>query len=273
MSQRRRTALLALGLTTVFVLLSFPYGRYGAWFATRLGDSLGAQIHAEQVAPALSWGGPVLRASGVSVRMPGGRNLEVDELRVRPALAASWLRLDPAVRVWLESSKGRVDGTVWLGDTRGFSGRLLDVDLETLAASAASEGLRLQGRADLELEVESESEGLRGVVTLAAREGSVAFPPYGLPVPFQEVHGRFELDPEAGVQVASFELEDPSLSLRAEGTLGTQPSLERGRLDLEGELEVRNPGLRAVLADAVRLDRQGHAQLRLQGTLNRPILR
>ena len=273
MGRRTRTALLALGLTTFFILLSFPYGRYGAWLATRLGASLGADVRAEEVAPRLSWGGPVMRASQVSVQLQDGRRFHVDELRVRPAASFSWLRLDPAVRVWLESPEGGVDGTVWLGETSAFSGRLLAVDLEALGDAAMPDGLDVSGQADLDLDVESGPDGLRGLVALDAREGSVAFPPYGVPVPFQELTAELAIDPESGVQVTAFDLEDPALSLHAEGTLGTQPSLEQGRLDLTGKLEVRNPGLRADLADAVRLDRDGMAELRLQGTLARPILR
>jgi type II secretion system protein N len=273
MSPRARTALLALGLTTFFVLISFPYGRYGAWFAARLGASLGVQVRASEVTPSFSWGGPVLRASQVTVQLQDGHRFDLDELRVRPALSLSWLWLDPAVRIWLESADGQVDGTFWLGESSSFRGQLLDVDLGVLADGAAPEGFELRGRAEIELDVESGPEGLRGVVDLEAREGSVAFPPYGLPVPFEELRGRFELDPASGVRVTAFELEDPALSLHAEGTLGAQPTLAQGQLDLQGELEVRNPGLRAVLADAVRLDREGHAQLRLQGTLTRPILR
>jgi type II secretion system protein N len=273
MSPRARTALFALGLTTFFVLISFPYGRYGAWLASRLGASLGADVRALEVVPSLSWGGPVLRASQVTVQLQDGRRLDFEELRVRPAVSTSWLWLDPALRIWIESADGQVDGTFWLGESSSFSGELKDVDVEVLASHAAPDGLDLRGRADVELDVESGPEGLLGVVSLEAREGSVAFPPYGLPVPFEELRGRFELDPESGVRVTVFELEDPALSLHAEGTLGAEPSLEQGRLDLQGELEVRNPGMRAVLADAVRLDREGHAQLRLQGTLSRPILR
>lgn len=273
MRPQARTAWLALGLTTFFVVLSFPYGRYGSWFASRLAASLGSEVRVGEIGPALSWGGPVLRASGVVVQLPDGRRFDVDELRLRPALSVSWLWLDPAIRLWLESAQGRVDGTLWIGGSSGFSGSLRDVDLEALAAAAATEGFELQGRADLELDLESAPEGLAGLVVLEAREGSVAFPPYGLPVPFAQLQGRFELHPESGVEVSSFELEDPALSLHAEGSLGSRPSLAQGRLDLQGELEVRNPGLRAVLGDTVRLDRQGRAALRLQGTLDRPVLR
>lgn len=273
MQPRARTALLALGLTAVFVVLSFPYQRYGAWLAAKLGESLGARVGVGNVAPTLSWGGPVLRASEVVVLLADGRRYGLDELRLRPALALSWLRLDPAVRLWLESPQGRVDGTLWLGEAAGFSGRLLDVDLEALEADVIAEGLELRGRADLELDVESTPEGLTGVVALDARQGSVALPPYRVPVPFQELHGRFELDPASGVRVAAFELEDPTISLQAEGSVGNRPSLAQGRLDLRGELEVRNPGLRALLANAVRMDREGRAELRLEGTLARPVLR
>jgi type II secretion system protein N len=273
MGPRARTALLALGLTTFFVLISFPYGAYGAWFAARLGASLGADVRALEVVPRLSWGGPVLRASQITVQLPDGRRFDLEELRVRPAVSFSWLWLDPALRVWLESADGQIDGTFWLGESSGFSGQLVDIDLEVLANGATPEGVELRGRADVELDVESGPEGLRGVVGIDARAGSLAFPPYGLPVPFEELRGRFELDPESGVQVTSFELEDPALSIQAEGTVGTSPTLAQGRLELQGELEVRNPGMRAILADAVRFDREGHAQLRLQGTLTRPILR
>ena len=125
----------------------------------------------------LSWGGPVLRASVVTIQLQDGRRFDLDELRVRPAVSISWLWLDPAIRIWLESPDGQVDGTFWLGESSGFRGHLKDVDLEALAHGAAPEGLELRGRADVELDLESGPEGLRGVVQLDARKGSVAYPP------------------------------------------------------------------------------------------------
>lgn len=273
MDSRARTALFALGLTLLFVVVSFPYGPYGAWLASRAGQAVGARVHAAQVTPALSWGGPVLRASQLSVVLADGTRLDAEELRVRPALSLTWLGLDPALRVWLESRDGRVDGTLWLGDAPAFSGELLDLDLGALAERGAADPLGLTGRADLQIDLATLPEGLVGEVTLDARSGSFTLPPYGVPVPFESLRGRFSIDPASGVEVASLELEDPSLSLQATGRLGTRPSLERGPIDLEGELSVRNPGLRAVLANAVRLDREGRARLRVQGTLSSPILR
>ncbi len=192
---------------------------------------------------------------------------------MRPALSPSWLGLDPALRIWLESGEGRVDGTLWLGDSPAFDGELLDVDLGALATRTAADPLGLTGRADVAIDLAMAPEGLVGEVSLDARNGSLTLPPYDVPLPFESLRGRFAIDPAAGVEVASLELDDPSLSLQASGRLGTEPSLEHGRLDLQGELSVKNPGLRGVVANAVRLDRDGHAQLRLQGTLSNPILR
>ncbi|MEN8183581.1 MAG: type II secretion system protein GspN [Myxococcota bacterium] len=265
--------LLALGLIALFVGILFPYGRYGSSLARGLGSQLGADVQVGEMGPALSWGGPVLRASEVVVRLGDGRRLDVAELRVRPALSASWLRLDPALRVWAESSAGVVNGTLWLGESSAFQGRVADLDLETLGAESLAEGLALRGRADLEIDLQTASEGLLGRISLDARDGSLAFPPYGLPVPFTEARARIELDPASGVRIESFEVEDPGLSFTAQGTLGNRPSLEHGRLDVEGQVEVRNPGLRAVLAGGLPLDGQGRAPLRLQGTLARPLLR
>jgi len=105
-------------------------------------------------------------------------------------------------------------------------------------------------------------------------EGSVAFPPYGLPIPFATARGSLTLAPATGLAIESLELEDPDrLSLRASGTIGASPSPELSPLDLTARVEVRDPALRSLFAQALPLDGEGNADLRLSGTLGAPILR
>ena len=146
----------------------------------------------------------------------GGRRRAISELRVRPALSTSWLRLEPALRVLAASDAGGLDGTCWLGERPGFAGDVEDLALELLPLEGFADGLALRGRADLTLDLVSDGAGLTGEVELAAREGSVAFPPYGLPIPYATARGSLTLAPATGLAIESLELEDPErLSLRA----------------------------------------------------------
>jgi type II secretion system protein N len=271
LGRRLAVACAALALTAFFVVLRLPWERHAAALAQRLAAPHGAQLRLGEVGPALGPEGPVLRARALVLALRDGRRLRADELRVRPALSASWLSGDPSLRLVLSGPEGGADGVLRLGARPGFRGSLSHLDLARLGVDRLAEGVELAGRADLELDLAAEAGGLGGELSLEARDGHVAFPPYGVPMPFATAHGRFALDPEAGLEVREFELDDPTLLLRAEGRVGPGP-LARAPLDLRGRLEVRNPGLRAVLADAVALAPDGSAELRLRGTLAEPLL-
>lgn len=261
-------------LTALFCLLLLPWDRYRALAERELGRATGARVRVASLGPALGLGGAVLRLRDVELTFAGGRGLAISELRLRPALSASWLRLGPALRLVAASEAGSLDGTCWLGERAGFSGEVEGLRLELLPVERLAEGLALRGTADLVLDLVSDGAGLTGAVELAAREGSIAFPPYGLPIPFATARGSLALAPGTGLAIESLELEDPGrLTLRASGSIGAAPSPELGPLDLTAHVEVRDPALRTLFAQALPLDGEGNAELRLSGTLGAPILR
>jgi type II secretion system protein N len=267
-------ALAGAVLTTLFSLWLLPWDRYRGFAEHALARATGARVRVGELGPALGRGGVVLRLRDVDLAFGAGRALRLSELRVRPALSGSWLRREPALRVLVASEAGALDGICWLGGRMGFAGRVEGLALELLPLEEVAQGVTLSGRADLVLDVSSDGTGLAGALELAAREGSVAFPPWGLPIPFQAARGSVALAPERGLAIESLELEDPGrLRLRASGTIGAAASPELGPLDLTAHLEVPDPALRSLFSQALPLDGAGSAELRLSGTLASPILR
>lgn len=266
-------ALAGLALTALFSLWLLPWDRYRGFAERELSRATGAKVRVGSLGPALGRGVAVLRLRDVELAFDGGQRVAISELRVRPALSTSWLRLEPALRVLAASEAGALDGTCWLGERLGFAGAVEGLALELLPLEGVADGLALRGRADLTLDLMSDGAGLTGAIELAAREGSVAFPPYGLPIPYATARGSLTLAP-TGLAIESLELEDPDrLSLRASGTIGASPSPELSPLDLTARVEVRDPALRSLFAQALPLDGEGNADLRLSGTLGAPILR
>jgi type II secretion system protein N len=266
-------ALAGLGLTTLFVVLLFPWTRYVPWLQAEIQARTGARVRVADTGMGLGLLGPALRLRDVEIVSPDGTRLRLEEVRVRPALSPSWLRGDPALHVAARGGLGQLAGTCWLGDRPGFDGRVGALRLETLPAGVLPEGVTLQGIADLDLDLHQDETGLRGRLALEAREGSVAFPPYGLPIPYTEAHALATLTPGSGIALERLELEDPTMSLHVEGTLDDSPDLSRGRLDLRARLEVHDPDMRQAVAQILRLDGQGRADLRLLGTPSNPVLR
>jgi type II secretion system protein N len=273
LGRRVAIALGGLTLTFVFALALFPYERYRGLLEQQAASALGARVQIGGFGPSLGWGGPVLRLRNVRVVFADGNRLALEDLRLRPALSTSWLRLDPALRIWAASPEGNGNGTLWLGAQPGFAGSLEALNLGALRMGSWVEGLELQGRADLELDLAQDAGGLEGNVALRARDGRIGVPPYGLPIPFESAEGLLDFDPQQGIRVASFALEDASLSLVAEGTIGLRPDLESGPLDLRAQLDVRDPGLRGVLGQAIDLEPQGSTKLQLRGSLSNPVVR
>jgi type II secretion system protein N len=261
-------------LTGLFCLWLLPWDRYRAVAERELGRALGARVRIASLGPALGRGGAVLRLRDVELDFAEGQRLALSELRLRPALSTSWLRLEPALRLLAVSEAGTVDGTCWIGERAGFAGDVEGLRLERLPLERLAEGLALRGTADLVLDLVSDGAGLSGAVELSAREGSVAFPPYGLPIPFATARGSLALAPATGLVLESLELEDPGrLTVRASGTIGAAASPELGPLDLTARVEVQDPALRTLFAQALPLDAGGNAELRLSGTLGAPLLR
>src|SRR5690606_25746155 len=170
----RRTAALAAtfaALTLLFVVLGFPYERLAPRLEALLEMALGADAQVGRIEPGISRFLPQARAWDVDLRWPGGAQIHLDRGRARPAGGPPWLRGRPAFRIALRRGKADVDGTVRLGDRRGFAGRVSALPLDDLPLATWAPGLLLTGRLDAEIDVHAGEQGAEGTATLSARDG------------------------------------------------------------------------------------------------------
>lgn len=264
---------LAVGLTLFFALLLFPYEHYRTVFEELLSRN-GARVRIARLGPHLGLRGPVLRLRGVEVLLPDATEAELDEVQLRPALSTSWFRGDPALRLLAEGPLGRVDGTAWLGAAYGFAGSLDSVDLAALPLGTDIQGLALSGRLDADLDLEGLGGTPLGSISFDAREGVVQLPMVGIPVPYSELTGEIELDPEQGTLIRQLALEGPGVDLDLDGSVARGRTLAASRLQLRADLSVKDPDLRGLLAAVnIRLDPQGTGRLQIGGTLQNPRIR
>ncbi|MCC6640387.1 MAG: type II secretion system protein GspN [Deltaproteobacteria bacterium] len=264
----------AVLLTLLFVAIGFPYDRLRDVVAAKAGQALGAQIRMTSLAPAVSLAGPGVAVTGLAVTLADGRQLAIEKARVRPAWSPAWLRGRPALHVDVEAAEGHAVGTLVLGAEPGFAGTLSDVDLAKLPVAGMLPGLSLDGTANGDVDLRTTPAGPRGTIDLAAHGGSVALP--GLPValPFETLTARAELSDASLAGGVDVDLQGPMLTARLRGNVGRAPVVTNAPLDLQLQLAVVDPSLRPMLAGTgLRLAQDGSAEMRLTGSVGRPLLR
>lgn len=276
-SRLRRVLVLVaayLALTGVFVCARFPVDRLTPQIAATASAATGAQVEIADLELDLIALLPALHARDVAVTTPGGTRLRLDRMRVRPAWSLSWLRGAPALVLSLRAGTGRVDGTLRLGRTPGFSGDFEQLDLRLLpAAVLADYGLSLDGQLGGELDLRLGELGPEGDLTLHAADGSLALPGLPIGMPFERIDAEATLGGEQLARIASLVVDGPMISLDASGTVGRGPAPALAPLALQGRLQVRDPALRTLVGDAgVALGPDGAADLAIGGTLAAPEL-
>ena len=114
-------------------------------------------------------------------------------------------------------------------------------------------------------------ESLTGAIHFEARDGSLSLSAIPIPLEFSTLRGDFELGGEAWLEVRELDLQGPTLSASARGSiLQSQPPGEQ-QMDLEVQVVVENPVLRGMVQGmGVRLDDNGRATLALTGTPKNP---
>lgn len=264
----------AVLLTLFFVALGFPYDRLREVVASRASQALHARIQMASFTPTLSLLGPGLRATGLDVTFADGGRFTADDARVRPAWSTSWLRGRPALHVDLRAAQGHAVGTLVLGAEPGFDGRLEEVDLARLPLEAALPGLSLDGTAHATVDLRRMPAGPRGSFDLTASGGSVALPGFPVALPFETLTAKAELTDEALARDLDVDLQGPMLTAKIRGTVGQAPLVAGAPLDLQLTMKVVDPSLRPMLAGTgLRFAPDGTAEMRLTGTIGRPLLR
>jgi type II secretion system protein N len=265
--------LASLLLVVIFALILFPYGRFAHILTARIAQASGASVSLDALEGGISVGGPSLLATGLLLRWPDGQELLLERARMRPAWSFSWLRGEPAVYLDAKGPAGTLAGTVWPGLGPAFAGRARDIQLSLLPLAHLADPLPVLGTVDAEIDLRSGPNGPAGEIRFEAREGALALPQLPLGIPFEGAQGELERSESGAVTVRKFELSGPMLSAAAEGSIGPSRRPEDGVLDLEMDLTVADPGLRAMIQPyGVRFDPEGTARVRVSGTVASPFL-
>jgi type II secretion system protein N len=276
-AQRAVLAAAACALATAFFFaVRFPYDRFRDLVATQLAALTGAQVELGEVSGGLGVAGLTLRAAPLALRWPAGGEVQLERAALRPAWSLSWLRGRPALHLDLQSTAGRISGTVWPGPPFAVSGRVRDFALESLPSEVldAAQGFALTGRLDAQADLSTADGALDGELELDVRDGAASAPGSPISIPFERLTAALALGQDGAVRVQSAALEGPMLAGSAEGQLGPAPDPRQAPLDLKVDLRVADPSLRGMLAPlGVRLDPEGKASLKLRGTLGAPLLR
>ena len=257
-------------LTGLFVALGLPYERLAAAICAAVARTTPLALQIQELGPSLSILGPGVRATGVRISAPGGAGIRLDALRLRPAWSLRWLLLRPSFRLAAEVAGGSVDGT--LGGEPSFTGEAAEIDLAQLPVASLWPGGALAGQIDATVDVRASAQGPEGIISLAAREGSVSLPRLPLPLPFETLTARLVFGGDAMLRVEELHLSGPGLEARGEGSLGQAAAFAQAPFDLRVEIEAE-PGLRAVLQGfGVRLGGDGRGSLHITGTPTQPMV-
>lgn len=265
------------GVALIAALSAFPWDRLTDRVERLVGDATGTAVSIGDLGPGMSWTGPWLVLSDVSIQWPGSAStLELARARVRPAWARSWLRLEPAVALDLMGPAGRVAGTVWPTDAPAFDGWIAGLDPTALPPALIGDTFPpITGRIDADLNLATGGRrGVVGSVVLDAREGNLVIPNTPLAIPFDSLVGELDIEEEGLASLSDLALLGPLVSIRGHGTIGNGREPSRSPLDIEFDIERIDPSLAPLLAQVgLRVDPQSGGGYRIQGTLGDPKIR
>ncbi len=272
--------LAAVLLTTLFILIGFPYhhltGRATA-FASR---ALGVDITAADSGLSPGLDGPGFRFGTIRVETPNGDVYRVERARFGPAWSLSWITLTPTYFFEVESAIGSTEGRIRLGDELAWRGSVRDADLEELRFLARWMPIKLTGELGGEGDIETTETGFAGPLQFQAQEGALGHEALPLDIPFETLDGDllFGGSDDAGksrlVAIQNFALEGSMLHLKASGSVGHAENAMEAPLDIQLDLSNVQPRIRQLIEPfGVRIDAQGKSSVRVSGTLTQPSFR
>lgn len=264
----RLVGLLAIAVLAVLAaaIAFFPFERLAPTLAaaiereTRVATQIGAlDAH-------LGLRGPILEASGVSLRWPTGETLVLDSVRLRAARPSAWLRGVPTVHVTTAAGFGAFDGDLSREIARG---ELKRFDLAQLPPAWFGDGgAPIAGAIDAQLDLAHLAEQWSGAVKLAGGEGSLALPGSPIAIPYERLEAGARLDEIGTLHLDSFALTGPLVVANAKGEVAAgYAGPATGAIAIEAEIERLDPALLPALAQyGIALDARGAGRISISGT-------
>jgi type II secretion system protein N len=259
-------------LILAFILLGFPWDSLARRVAAEISAASGSTVSIENLAPALTARGPVLRARDVVIEHPAVDRVRLLELEIAVRWSTSWFMGEPALRIWADTELGLIDGILGLGDTSSFIGRVSQVELSRLPLRLDASGLRISGRLDADADVALDPNGtLSGRVAFLSP--SLVVESNGLPmaIPFSRAEGVIVILDSGATQIESVMLEGELLEGRLSGEIGLVHHSQAPPIDLEAEFRIINPMLRQLAPGVgIPMSPNGEISVRVRGTLDAP---
>jgi len=266
--------LACIALVAIFTLLQFPWDRFRPWMESQISLATGADVKLGALHLGVSLRGPVADLMSLQMSWPGQPSLVLDMARVGPALSTTWFQGEPALAIDVAIAGGRVDGTVWPLGALAFDGSFDDIDPAALPLPASMRPSPLDGIVSGEADVAQVDGHWVGDLEVSGENGSVALPGMALAIPFDEIALAATLVDDGSIEILEARLDGPMASFDAEGSLGASTRFEQAPLDLRVQLRGVQPALAGPLqSQGIRLDGAGTAQLTVQGTPGRPVIR
>lgn len=271
---QRERALALVGfvvLTLVFTLHGFPREDLETSALRRFEAALGARAHFQDVEVGLDWGIPKLRLRRGRLVWPGGDELVVRYARAMPRANWGWLIGRPSFHVKVNAEGGRFKG--WISPYRQTAqGAIEELELGALPYERLGlGGLRLTGRGEVAFEGSLGETLWNGSVNFRAVDGTATLPNAPLPVPFQLLSGSVELDEQKAEIVDPVRFEGPMGRIATTGRVGR--AVPDPGLNLEVELDLRDPTLLQLLTESGLRIRPGAREVHIGGTLSNPLAR
>ncbi|MEZ4330763.1 MAG: type II secretion system protein GspN [Myxococcota bacterium] len=268
-------AVVALVLILVFVALLFPWDAVARRLAYEIGSASGARVSLDDLAPAWTARGPVLRARNVTIEHPSVRVLRVATLEVAPRFSTSWLAGEPRLRIFADSDLGRVDGRLRLGAAPAFDGRVERVTIERLPLRLDAAGIQVEGELAADADVELDPNGtLRGRVEFTSPRLRLEAAMLPLPLDFSRAEGALTLLDSGATRIDAVELDGAQLRGTLSGEIGLVHHSQPPPLALRADIEIVDPDLRALaLAARVPIASDGRGAFEIRGSAAAPELR
>jgi type II secretion system protein N len=263
-------------LTAFFVFLGFPYDLLAVRLGNAAESALDVRLRIGALSPHVGFSGFGLAASEVLAGVEGGRTIAIERLVLRPAWSLAWFRGMPAIHLDVTSEIGAGDGTVIVGATGGFEGRLESVRLADLPV-AMLQSLGVDGVLDADVDLHAvpaeTGGGLVGTVDFELREGTLSAEGLPMALPFDRLHGALRFGEEAYVQVSGVQLEGPLIAGTIEGQVGRAPTSAERPLSLQVAYVVHDEGLKGMFRSVGTPAADGSNRLSVSGTLAKPVIR